>query len=517
MSSTHDEPLMLGRYALYDKIACGGMATVHIGRMTGAVGFTRTCAIKRLHPELARDPDFVTMFLDEARMASRIQHPNVVTILDVVAMQGELFLVMDYVHGEALSTLFKHASERGERVPLPVLTSIMLGTLSGLHAAHEATGEKGEPLHLVHRDVSPQNILVDVDGVARVLDFGVAKAANRLQQTRAGAIKGKPAYMAPEQLAGKNCDRRADIYAAAAVLWEGVCGRRVIDATNEMATMHQVLYGTIESIASFAEDAPRELDDLLQRALARDPDGRLPTALALANELERVVTPASPRQVAAWVRAAAGDDLARRKETLQRIERASSRPSASSAPNGAAAARVSDAGPSVSQADATPSRTSGSLRAHTSSASLTADAASSDAPASKRARGLKWSDATKYSLTLVIALLGAVVLGAGLLVFGKQATARHAAAAKAEPITIAAAPPTTATTAPLVEAPTAPATTASQATLPPLSPAPPPAAPHPSKRVAPSGLGSAAPIANPCASPYYVDERGVKRIKTGCF
>src|SRR5258706_8005114 len=235
------EPLVLGRYALHDQIAAGGMATVHVGRLLGPVGFSRTCAIKRLYPEYARDREFVAMFLDEARLASRIRHANVVTTLDIVAANGELFLVMDYVRGEALATLFKRVAEAGERAPLPILVSIMIGALEGLHAAHEATGENGEPLDLVHRDVSPQNILVDVDGVARVLDFGIAKAADRLQETRDGRLKGKPAYMSPEQVTAEALDRRADVYSAAAVLWEGITGKRLVAPSNHVAMMRQVL------------------------------------------------------------------------------------------------------------------------------------------------------------------------------------------------------------------------------------------------------------------------------------
>src|SRR5579863_8618035 len=196
------------------------MATVHIGRLIGPVGFSRTVAIKRLHPQHAKEPDFVSMFLDEARLAARIRHPNVVPTLDVVATEGELFVVMDYVPGESLSRLAAATFAAGARFPLRAVVSIMAGSLHGLHAAHEAKSERGEPLGIVHRDVSPQNILVGIDGVARVLDFGVAKAAGRLHTTREGELKGKLAYMAPEQLETGTLTRQSDVYAAAVVLWE---------------------------------------------------------------------------------------------------------------------------------------------------------------------------------------------------------------------------------------------------------------------------------------------------------
>src|SRR5262245_60206940 len=173
---------IIGRYALHDAIASGGMATVHLGKLLGAVGFARTVAIKRLHAQFAKDPDFVAMFLDEARIAGRIRHPNVVPILDFVQDDGELLLVMEYVHGESLARLARSwRTSTGQGVPVPIALSIMSAALYGLHAAHEATDERGAPLDIVHRDVSPQNILVSHDGVARVVDFGVAKAAGRMQ------------------------------------------------------------------------------------------------------------------------------------------------------------------------------------------------------------------------------------------------------------------------------------------------------------------------------------------------
>ncbi|HSQ67748.1 MAG TPA: serine/threonine-protein kinase, partial [Polyangiaceae bacterium] len=219
---------VIGRYVLCDAIASGGMATVHLGRLLGPVGFSRTVAIKRLHPHFARDPEFVAMFLDEARLAARIRHPNVVSTLDVVVLQGELFVVMDYVHGEALSKLIR----ANGAVPPPIAASIIAGVLYGLHAAHEAKTDDGAPLHIVHRDISPQNVLVGVDGSARVVDFGVAKAVGRLQTTREGALKGKIAYMSPEQISTDSVDRRTDIYAASVVLWEMLTGKRLYQADH---------------------------------------------------------------------------------------------------------------------------------------------------------------------------------------------------------------------------------------------------------------------------------------------
>src|SRR5580698_2040686 len=208
-----DRPRIVGRYAIYGEIAAGGMATVHFGRLLGPVGFTRTVAIKQLYPHFARDAEFVAMFLDEARLAARIRHPNVIQTIDVVADNGELFLVMDYVESEPVSRLIRLARGMGEPIPLRIATSIVCGALHGLHAAHEATSDRGESLGIVHRDVSPQNILVGIDGVPLVIDFGVAKAIGRAHTTRDGNLKGKVSYMAPEQLEGR-ATRRSDIFAA---------------------------------------------------------------------------------------------------------------------------------------------------------------------------------------------------------------------------------------------------------------------------------------------------------------
>src|SRR5689334_13290462 len=183
-------PIRIDRYELYDVIAAGGMATVHVGRLVGPAGFGRTVAIKRLHPHLARETDFVAMLTDEARVTGRIGHPNIVPTLDVVASGGEFFLVMEYVPGLTLAALMANAALDGERVPVPIACAVMAGVLRGLDAAHEARDENGRPLEVVHRDVSPQNILVGADGVARLLDFGDAKAVGRLHTTPEGQPKG---------------------------------------------------------------------------------------------------------------------------------------------------------------------------------------------------------------------------------------------------------------------------------------------------------------------------------------
>jgi serine/threonine-protein kinase len=256
---------------MFAEIAAGGMAAIHIGRQRGPAGFSRIVAIKRLHAQFAKDPEFVKMFLDEAQIAARIRHPNVVSPIDVVATDGELFLIMEYVQGESLSRLTRGASETGSRISPSIALTILSGVLHGLHAAHEARSERGEKLGIVHRDVSPQNILVGIDGVARVLDFGIAKALGRSTTTREGQIKGKIGYMAPECFQLGEVTRYADIYSAGVVLWETLTGERLFKADTDSQTLARILANEITPPSRFASEVSGALDAVVLRALHRDP------------------------------------------------------------------------------------------------------------------------------------------------------------------------------------------------------------------------------------------------------
>ncbi len=313
-------PRIVGRYALFDEIAAGGMATVHLGRLVGQVGFTRTVAVKRLHPQYAKDQEFVTMFVDEARLASRIQHPNVVSTLDVVKTHDELFLVMEYVQGEALSKLVRNAAKLGERIPPNVVLSVMSGMLHGLHAAHEAKSETREPLNIVHRDISPQNVLVGLDGVARVLDFGVAKAAMRSGATRDGQMKGKLSYMSPEQLNGKDIDRRSDIFASGIVLWEALAGKRLFAGADAGEILGKVLASEIPNPKTVVPSLSDEVSDAVMKSLERDPDKRFQTARDFAVALEKAGGVATAHTVGEWVRDYGGDELGSRMNLVARVE-----------------------------------------------------------------------------------------------------------------------------------------------------------------------------------------------------
>jgi eukaryotic-like serine/threonine-protein kinase len=312
-----------GRYVLFDEVASGGLATVHIGRLLGPAGFARTVAIKRLHSDYAKDQEFVAMFLDEARLAARVQHPNVVSVLDIVALEDELLLVMEYVHGDSLSKLIRATNAAHETIPPRIVSSVMSGALSGLHAAHEATSDSGEHLGLVHRDVSPQNIMVGRDGVARVLDFGVAKATMRVQTTRAGILKGKIRYMAPEQIQSGPVDRRSDIFAAGVVLWEALTGQSLFDADDVGGTVYRILHDPVTPPSKVTRSVPRAVDEVVLRALGREPKDRFATARDMAAALERAVAPVSAREVGDWIDRIAGKTLATRAKRVVEIEKIS--------------------------------------------------------------------------------------------------------------------------------------------------------------------------------------------------
>jgi serine/threonine protein kinase len=310
---------VLGRYALYGQIASGGMATVHLGRLVGPVGFSRTVAIKKLHTSLSTDPQFVTMFLDEARLAARITHPNVVATLDVVALQGELFLVMEHISGVSLVRLLVAVRERKEFVPPPIAAGIVVGVLRGLHAAHDAQNERGEPLGLVHRDVSPQNVLIGAEGVPRVIDFGVAKAAGRAQTTHKSQLKGKVSYMSPEQIHGE-VDRRTDVYAASVVLWETLAGRRLFRGDSEAMVLSKVLTEVVRPPGAMTPDIPPALDAIVLKGLSRNPNERFQTARDMARAIEDAITVAGPSAIGEWVERLAGPELAERAKLVTEVE-----------------------------------------------------------------------------------------------------------------------------------------------------------------------------------------------------
>lgn len=286
------------------------MASLYFGRMLGPESLARPLAIKRLHPTYARSPELVAMLLDEATLLARVDHPNVVRALDVVREGDELYVVLEYVRGESLAGLMGGNERR--RIEPALAAAIMIDVLEGLHAAHEARDEAGASLGLVHRDVSPQNILVGTDGHARVIDFGIAKASQKSHATRPGDVKGKLEYMAPEQLEAQQVDRRTDLFAVGVVLWEMIVGRTLFRADTDGGTIMRLLAGDVARPSELADGIPSALDDLILKATRPEPSERFATAEVMQIALEGAVKAASSRAVAAWVLDQAKDLLAAR-------------------------------------------------------------------------------------------------------------------------------------------------------------------------------------------------------------
>jgi serine/threonine-protein kinase len=307
-------------YALYGEIARGGMATIRLARELGPQGPARVVAVKELHPQFAHDEDFAAMFRDEMRVAARVTHPNVVPILDVVSSAGQSMLVMEYVHGESVAQL-----QSLDRRPFPpeIAATIIVGVLHGLHAAHETIGADGESLHIIHRDVTPQNVVVGIDGRPRLLDFGVARANGRTQTTRAGQIKGKLSYVSPEQLQGRSLDRRVDIYSASVMLWEMLAGRRLFSSRDRQVLEHLILSGPVAAPSTLNPAVTDALDQIVMRGLHREPEQRFATARGLAAAIEALGGILPPAELGAWVERTWGDGAQARARLVRGIETSS--------------------------------------------------------------------------------------------------------------------------------------------------------------------------------------------------
>lgn len=313
----------VGRYVIGPELASGGMATVHLGRMHGPAGFGKTVAIKRLHAQFAKDPELTKMFLDEARVTSGLTHPNVVMTLDVLEEPDGLYLVMEYVHGASLAQI-ERSLPPGEKIPLRIACAIAAAFLDGLQAAHEATDDMGQPLGIVHRDVSPQNVLVAFAGVAKIADFGIAKAAGRMHSTGDGSAKGKLSYMAPEQVMSDPVTPRTDVFAAGIVLWECLARRRLVPGNSAAERLRALLELEVVAPSTFAPEVPAALDAIVLRALEKDPSRRFTSAKEMSSALQGAIELARAGEIAEWMRATFPDLLADRDRSVAALQRASS-------------------------------------------------------------------------------------------------------------------------------------------------------------------------------------------------
>jgi serine/threonine-protein kinase len=280
----------IGGYEIVQELRAGGMATLFLARKVGAAGFARHVAIKVVHPHLAKDKGFVRMFLDEAILSARIQHPNVVHVEELGEVGGSYFLAMEYVRGCSLWELMRQLQSLRRGFAPELAAWIAMQIADGLHAAHETRGETGELLHVVHRDVSPQNVLLSYAGHVKVIDFGIAKARGRMQQSTAGGLKGKIGYMSPEQAFGRPVDRRADIYAVGVVLWEMLSMRRAFRADNDFALLEMVRNPQLAPPGTLVAGIPPALDRVVMTTLSADPAARP----ANAYDLRRMLLDAVP-------------------------------------------------------------------------------------------------------------------------------------------------------------------------------------------------------------------------------
>lgn len=520
----------IGRYSFFDELAAGGVARVHLGRLDGVAGFSRLVAIKRLREGMLDDPDAGRLFLEEARLAARIRHPNVVQTLDVLLVEEELFIVMDYVHGETLARLLGSIRRRRELMPLPLVGTVLSGVLEGLHAAHEIIDERGEPLNIVHRDVSPQNIMVGVDGVGRVLDFGIAKANDSGERTREGFFRGKLSYAAPEHVEGKEVSRAVDIYAAGVVLWEATTGQRLFAGGPQPEMLSKILLAHIPLPSSVNPHLPPLVDEVVMQALAREPSERFPTALAMAKAIEAACGVSPARDVGAWVSAEAQTELLRRAELVAAVQREAS-PTSTRRSAPVSLPRL------LPPADANGDETSdaGYRAASGATASLSKTVLTLPSMSLPRRR---------YHRVLIFAGFGLLLV----LIWAMQALlrtpepttlgSRAPTSAPSAAVSTMAPPPESAMEAPPLSPPPTPSASAqarlsttrstSQApTSPPQTlraKPPPPSPPHPTKPA--EGTAQTPPPPPPpppppagarCSPPYTVDAEGMRRYKPECL
>lgn len=304
-ASIHPAPLMLGPYELTHRLATGGMAEVYLARREGPHGFQKVVAVKRILPQLAQDADFVAMFVDEARVCARLAHPNIVQVFDFGEQDGELYMAMEYVDGTTAARLVRAAAARGEEVPLDAALYIALGVLRGLNYAHNARDDDGRPLDLVHRDVSPGNVLIDRSGAVKLTDFGIARAAEIERRTDAGQLKGKLGYMSPEQVVGRELDPRSDLFTVGIVLAELVMLRPLFSGPSEIDVLMRIRDADISVLDRSAAKVPEDVRAVLYRALARDRALRYPTAATFAEAIEEILRrrrmQVGPAKLAGWI------------------------------------------------------------------------------------------------------------------------------------------------------------------------------------------------------------------------
>ena len=282
--------IRFGKYTLIDRIAVGGMAEIFLARQAGLEGFEKTIVIKRIRPHLSKQVSFVKMFLNEAKLAAQLNHPNIVQIYDLGKISDSYFIAMEYIFGRDMRRIIPKADALGIPFPMVYALKIASSVCEGLYYAHQKVDLYGNPLNIVHRDVTPENIFVSFDGTVKVLDFGIAKAANNIEQTRAGEIKGKLSYMSPEQCMGKQLDQRSDLFSLGVVLYEWLTGFKLFTGDSEVAILKSITEGKIYAPSYFKSDIPESVEAILMKALAKDRDQRYQTAWDMQYDLDQFLS-----------------------------------------------------------------------------------------------------------------------------------------------------------------------------------------------------------------------------------
>jgi serine/threonine protein kinase len=284
------EPIRFGKYTLVDRIAVGGMAEIFLARQAGLEGFEKTIVIKRIRPHLSKQANFVKMFLNEAKLAAQLNHPNIVQIYDLGKIGENYFIAMEYIFGRDMRRIIPKADQMGIPFPMVYALKIASSVCEGLYYAHQKVDLYGNPLNIVHRDVTPENIFVSFDGTVKMLDFGIAKAANQIEQTRAGEIKGKLSYMSPEQCLGKQLDNRSDLFSLGVVLYEWITGFKLFTGDSEVAVLKSITEGKIYAPSYFKADIPEQVETILMRSLDKDREKRYQTAWDMQYDIDQFLS-----------------------------------------------------------------------------------------------------------------------------------------------------------------------------------------------------------------------------------
>lgn len=284
-----------GNYLLIEKLGTGGMAEIYKAKMEGVEGFQKLVAIKRILPQFSHNKDFTTMFIDEAKVAAQLSHRNIVHIYDLGKIENSYFIAMEYMEGTDLRKVIHEVREKNEKIPIPVALFIISQVASALDYAHNKKDHDGKPLNIVHRDVSPQNILISKDGEIKICDFGIAKAASKASHTRAGSLKGKLQYMSPEQAWGKTVDFRSDIFSLGVVLYETLTGKHLFEGDSELSILEKVRHPKLEPLSKSLKDYPPELENIISKALKENPEDRYPDANSFKKDIEEILSRYEPK------------------------------------------------------------------------------------------------------------------------------------------------------------------------------------------------------------------------------